>query len=237
MQASAALVGDNSFFGFVSPIRGERYRFEVQRTQGDVDFTTVIADYRRYFSPTRNLTIGLRGLHYGRYGFEEGVNQGAQGAGSNPIGGVLNPLFLGYETLVRGYAWESFSQAECAAGLSDPNDPSCPTLDRLFGQRIGVMSLEARIPFIGVEQYGIINFPFVPTELVAFADAGLAWDSENSPVLEFSRSSSERVPVISTGVSARMNILGFMILEAYYAYPWQRPDKGWHWGFQLAPGW
>ena len=30
---------------------------------------------------------------------------------------------------------------------------------------------------------------------------------------------------------------GFMILEADYAYPWQRPEKGWHWGFNLAPGW
>jgi hypothetical protein len=38
-------------------------------------------------------------------------------------------------------------------------------------------------------------------------------------------------------VSARFNLLGFMILEAYYAYPWQRPHKGWHWGFQLAPAW
>ena len=45
------------------------------------------------------------------------------------------------------------------------------------------------------------------------------------------------MPVGSTGVSARVNILGFMILETYYAYPWQRPDKGWHWGFNLAPGW
>ena len=48
---------------------------------------------------------------------------------------------------------------------------------------------------------------------------------------------NREVPVVSTGVSARMNVLGFMILEAYYAYPWQRPDKGWHWGFNMAPGW
>jgi hypothetical protein len=43
--------------------------------------------------------------------------------------------------------------------------------------------------------------------------------------------------VVASGVSARMNILGILIFEAYYAYPWQRPLKGWHWGFQLAPGW
>jgi hypothetical protein len=94
-----------------------------------------------------------------------------------------------------------------------------------------------RSPFLGVEQLGIINFPYLPTELVLFTDAGLAWDSDHPPTLEWSRSSTERVPLVSSGVSARMNILGFLILEAYYAKPWQRPLKDWHWGFQIAPGW
>ncbi|MEX2467818.1 MAG: peptidase S9 [Gemmatimonadota bacterium] len=227
-EATAALVGDNAFFGFVSPVRGGRYRFEVQQTIGDVDFTTLIADWRRYFSPTRNLTFGVRGMHYGRYGL--GSSETAQDGF-----GILSPLFLGYETFIRGYAWESFESSECSAGATSTN--TCPTLNRLRGQRIAVANMEFRIPFIGVEQYGIINFPYMPTELVAFADAGLAWDSDNWPTLEFSRSSTNRVPVMSTGVSARANILGFLILEAYYAYPWQRPDKGWHWGFQIAPGW
>ncbi|MDZ7779854.1 MAG: peptidase S9 [Gemmatimonadota bacterium] len=227
-EASAALVGDNAFFGFVSPVRGGRYRLEAQQTLGDVDFTTLIADWRRYFAPNRNLTIGVRGMHYGRYGLEpEGPSQDGFG--------ILNPLFLGHETLVRGYAWESFQSSECEASSTAEN--TCPTLNRLRGQRIGVANLELRVPFIGVEEYGIINFPFLPTELVAFADAGLAWNSNDEFNLEFSRSSTDRIPVMSTGVSARSNILGFLILEAYYAYPWQRPDKGWHWGFQIAPGW
>ena len=45
------------------------------------------------------------------------------------------------------------------------------------------------------------------------------------------------VPVVSTGVAARFNILGYLILEAYYAYPFQRPVKGAHWGFNIMPGW
>jgi hypothetical protein len=227
-QGSAALVGDNAFFGFVSPVRGGRYRLEAQQTLGDVNFTTLIADWRRYYSPTRNLTVGMRGMHYGRYGLDEDES-------TQDGFGILSPLFLGYETFIRGYAWESFESRECTAGSTAQN--TCPTLNRLRGQRIGVMNLELRVPFIGVEQYGIINFPFLPTELVAFADAGLAWDSNNWPTLEFSRSATNRVPVMSTGVSARANLLGFLILEAYYAYPWQRPLKGWHWGFQIAPGW
>jgi Tol biopolymer transport system component len=230
-SASTAIVGDNSAFGFVSPIRGQRYRFEVEQTFGTVDFTTVVADYRRYFSPTLNLTLGFRALHFGRYGVPEG--NGGQGTNFF-FGGPLTPLFVGYETLVRGYSWESFDANEC---VPDPTQTSnCPTVDRLIGNRIGVTSLEMRIPLLGVEQYGLINFPFVPTELVFFTDAGLAWDPA-SPTLEWRRSSNERVPVASSGVSARFNVLGILILEAYYAYPWQRPVKGWHWGFQLAPGW
>ena len=195
-----------------------------------MDFTTVVADYRRYFSPTLNLTFGFRALHLGRYGVPEDNQQG----GSFFFGGPLTPLFIGFETLVRGYAWESFDPSECANGATQTS--SCPTVDRLIGNRIAVSSIEARIPLLGVEQYGIINFPFVPTELVLFTDAGLAWDPEGAD-LEWSRSSSRRVPVASSGVSARFNVLGILILEAYYAYPWQRPEKGWHWGFQLAPGW
>jgi outer membrane protein assembly factor BamA len=230
VQTSVAIVGDNAFFGFVSPIRGGRYRLEVEQTWGTENFTTVIADWRRYYSPTRNLTIGVRGLHFGRYGVSSEENE--DGILS---GGLLRPLFLGYETFIRGYAYESFSGEECAAVATA--DDSCPSFNRLFGQRLGVANLEARIPLIGVEQYGIINFPFLPTELVLFADGGLAWDEQNPATLEWSRSSAARIPVVSTGVSARFNILGFMILEAYYAYPWQRPEKGWHWGFNLAPGW
>ena len=233
--ASVALVGDNAFFGFVSPVRGGRYRFSVEQTEGTLGFTTVVGDWRRYFSPTRNLTVGVRALHYGRYGLTLEENSTSVGTISqfSQQNLRIQPLFLGYETFIRGYAFESFGAGECVP----TEDDSCPSFNRLFGQRLAVGSLELRVPFIGVEQYGIINFPFLPTELVLFADGGLAWDPDNPPTLEWSRSSSERVPVFSTGISARFNVLGFMILEAYYAYPWQRPEKGWHWGFNLAPGW
>jgi hypothetical protein len=45
------------------------------------------------------------------------------------------------------------------------------------------------------------------------------------------------VPVFSTGISARMNLFGYLVLETYYAYPFQRPEKGGHFGLQLNPGW
>jgi Tol biopolymer transport system component len=231
-QLSAAYVGDNSIFGFVGPIRGGRFRFEVEQSFLDESFVTAIADWRKYYAPSRNFTFAVRGMHFGRYGNIErsGVGGFAQ---------AINPFFLGFETLIRGYAPESFTGEECVAagGSGQSLIGGCPPFDRLFGQRIGVVNLEARVPLFGVPEYGLINFPFIPTELSAFIDGGVAWDADNPVDLQFSRSSLGRVPVFSTGVSARMNILGAIILEAYYAYPFQRPDKGAHWGFNIAPGW
>ena len=68
-------------------------------------------------------------------------------------------------------------------------------------------------------------------------DAGLAWSHGDDPQLAFVRNSTGRVPVVSTGVSARVNVFGYFVGEAYFAYPFQRQEKGWHFGFQLAPGW
>ncbi len=230
--ASVALVGDNSFFGFTSPIRGGRYRFQAEATTGTQDFLTLTADWRRYWAPHRYLTIAARGMHLGRYGtFDRNL---------------IQDQFVGFEFFMRGYAFESFTDAECALSVAEgPTDvldtggaPSdCPVLDRLFGQRVGVINLEARVPFLGVPQFGVINFPFAPTELVAFVDAGLAWDADQSPTFEWSRGTTQRVPVVSTGLSARTNLLGIFILESYFAYPFQRPGRGWHWGFSLLPGW
>lgn len=230
-QGSLALVGDNSFFGFTSPVRGGRYRFEVEPTLGSLNYTGILADARRYFSPHKATTIAFRGLHYGRYG---------SGATSNRI----FPLFLGYETLVRGYSQESVETWECVGGSELMNASSCGILERLIGSRIGVVSAEFRIPVIGTEQFGLLNLPYIPVELLAFADMGIAWGAERQDGsrveadLRWTRESGALgAPVASAGFSSRFNILGMLILEAYYAFPFQRPEKGWHWGFNLAPGW
>jgi len=42
---------------------------------------------------------------------------------------------------------------------------------------------------------------------------------------------------VSVGASARVNVLGYLVAEIYYAYPFQRPERGAHFGFNLQPGW
>ncbi|MBI4538976.1 MAG: PD40 domain-containing protein [Gemmatimonadetes bacterium] len=226
-HGSIAFVGDRSFSAFTSPVSGERYRFELEAVAGTIDYLGLLADYRRYVRPASPLTLAFRAMHYGRFGNLAGLEQRG-----------IQPLFLGYETLIRGYAYESFEANECTASPAGTTSVTgCAGLDRLFGQRLAVANFELRIPLTGNERYGLLPFRFLPIELAAFADGGLAWDSEREPNLAFSTSSSDRVPVFSTGLSARLNLLGFLVLEAYYAYPFQRPEKGWHWGFNIAPGW
>jgi hypothetical protein len=230
-ESTAAYVGDTSLFGFVSPIRGQRFRVEVGNTFGTVNYQSLTVDYRRYYNPTTNLTFAFRGVHLGRYGNQ--IDNQPAGVGRS---GIVQDFFLGWETLMRGYSAFSFDQfRECRT--TTPEFSFCPAYERLFGQRIAVMNAEARVPLIGTDRYGLVDFGFIPTEVGAFVDAGLAWSGSSSPVLEWSKDSSERIPVVSAGFTSRFNLFGAFILEVYYAYPFQRPEKGAHWGFQLAPGW
>ena len=184
---------------------------------------SVLGDYRRYLF-AQPFTFAMRGLYYGRFG-KDADDQNR-----------ISPLFLGQETLVRGYDVNDFSVDECSA-LPGGTGAECPEFDRLLGSRIGVANFEIRFPLLGVREFGLINFPYLPTEIAPFFDAGVAWAKGDSPDFRFSRNSVDRVPIFSTGVSARMNVLGYLVLEAFYAYPFQRPERGGHFGFVLSPGW
>lgn len=217
-SGSVAYVGDNSYSAFTNPIQGGRYRFEISPTVGTLTYSAVLADYRKYFF-MRPLTLAFRGLHYGRYGrsAEDSTH--------------MYPLFLGEETLMRGYSVGSFDLNECGRN-------SCPVFDRLLGSRLAVVSAELRIPVLGVPEYGLFNFPYLPLTVSPFVDAGEAWSGGpgQGPTLSSSQTSF-RIPVVSAGVSARVNLLGYAVIEAYYAHPFQRPGRNWVYGIQLAPGW
>ena len=220
VRGSAAFVGDSATFGFVSPIRGTRYRFEGSALTGDLKFQTALADWRKYFF-FRPVTLAIRGLHYGRYGTDAESDR-------------LSSLYVGQQTLVRGYNIDSFSLRECGQRPAGSNE--CPAFDRLVGSRIAVASMEVRVPLLGTKEFGLIPASAVPTELTFFADAGTAWSQGQHPKLKFEQNTDERVPVFSAGVSLRV-LLSYIPLEFYYAHPFQRPEKNWVFGFNIAPGW
>jgi hypothetical protein len=216
--ATAALVYDNSFFGATSPIFGQRYRIEVSPTIGSLNYVGVLGDYRKYFMPVRPFTFATRLMHYGRYGKD----------GEDPR---LQPLFLGYPGLVRGYNFGSFDASECNPTAADPN--ACPVFDQLLGSRMVVGSAELRFPLLGVLGVGSGYYGAFPIELALFGDGGLAWDSQHGPSIF---GSGTRDPVFSAGAALRVNLLGFAIGEVDLVRPFDRPGRGWVWEFQLQPG-
>jgi hypothetical protein len=220
-QASFALVGDSSYFGLTSPVRGRRYRLEVEPTFGDLRFESVTADFRRYFF-ARPVTLAMRGLHFGRYGRDSESER-------------LSALFVGRPTLVRGYEFGDIGLSECTPVPG--NTSACPEFDRLVGSRMAVANMELRVPLLGVEGYGLIKARFLPTDLAFFVDAGTAWTKDSTPKLRFDRETTDRVPVVSAGVTARVLLGGFAVLEFYYAKPFQRPNESWVTGFLISPGW
>ncbi|HEU5480452.1 MAG TPA: BamA/TamA family outer membrane protein, partial [Candidatus Tumulicola sp.] len=114
---------------------------------------------------------------------------------------------MGDPQLVRGYDVNSINSNECVSSTTS----SCPVFDRLIGSKMAVANVELRIPVLGSDQFGLINFPYLATELSPFVDAGVAWTSANPPNIEFSTTSQGRVPIVSAGVSMRVNVLGYLV--------------------------
>jgi len=219
-RAATAFVGDSSVFGFISPIKGSRYRFEIGTTGGDLDFETALADYRKYWF-ARPVTFALRGLFFGRFG------DGAEDR-------RLSLLDVGRETLVRGYT--DFKLSECT--LTGPQLQSCRELDNILGSKLATFNFEVRYPLIGPKGYGLIDIPFFPTEVAAFFDGGAAWTEDETPDWSWADDTFNRVPIFSAGFSARIVIGGVLPVEFYYAWPFQRPaESGGVYGFLFTPGW
>jgi outer membrane protein assembly factor BamA len=215
--ASAALVYDNSFLGATGPILGQRYRLQASPTVGSLNFVSALADYRRYIMPVRPFTLAARILHYGRYG-------------SDAEDPRLQPLFLGWPGLVRGYRVGSFSASECHPTASDPN--GCPAFDRLLGSRMLVGNLELRFPLLGVLGLGSGYYGALPIDFTVFGDGGVAWNNGQTPSL----SGGDRSAVFSTGAGFRFNLFGFAVAEFNLVHPFERPDKNWVWEINLQQG-
>jgi hypothetical protein len=226
-QASTAYVVDYSRFGLTSPVGGARYRFQLTGRAGTESFVTGLADVRRYFY-LRPFTFAMHGLHIGNYGIEVQ----SDGLASD----LFAQEFIGFpysRGFVRGYNINNFDPNECTPSA----ESTCPELSRLIGSRIAKASVEFRVPLLGPDRISLIPFQYLPTEVSLFADGGVAWTGNDLPTLEFSTDSAERVPVFSTGIAARFNVLGALILETYWAYPFQRKNPSGQWGLRFTPGW
>jgi outer membrane protein assembly factor BamA len=213
---SAALVFDSSNFGATSPVMGQRYRLEATPTFGSINYTSVLADYRRYFMPATFYTLATRVMHYGRYG-AGGEDQ------------RFFPLFIGYPTLVRGYSPNSISAEEC--GFTP--DGSCPAFSRLLGTRMLVANLEFRFPLLRpfTGQSRAMYGP-VPVEVGFFLDGGVAWSRGERPEIF----GGDKAGVSSAGVTLRTNLFGYAVGQFDFARPLNRVGRGWMFQFTMTPG-
>ena len=217
-QAYVAYVGDNAYFGAASPLTGHRFRLEAGRIMGAANLTTLTADYRRYFR-LAPVTVAIRNLYMGRLGKDAAT-------------GILPPLQIGYPSLVRGYE---------ALGFAENNREAKITVNDLTGSSIYVANAEVRFPFTGAERLSAIRSSFLFTELNLFTDGGIAWGEViSSP---FSTNKGILVPrdshlVLSSGISLRVNLFGYLVLEPYYAIPWQNGGfRNGSFGLNFLPGW
>lgn len=241
-QLSASFVGDYSVFGLTSPVAGGRYRLEVAPSFGNLNYTAITADYRRYLY-ARPVTFAIRGLHIGRYGgnANTGTNLDSLFAGFGAFS-PTQPYYIGLPTLVRGYDLLSSNNLQHECPTTATAYSQCPALSRLFGNRIAVASAEFRIPILAPAGLGLINTNILPVDLVPFVDAGVAWTGSQRPELKFltgdaALNATRNIPLVSTGVSTRINLLGFAVVEVFYAHAFQRPTRPNGFGFVLSPGW
>lgn len=216
-DADLALVYDSSVFGATSPLIGQSYRIDFSPTIGTIDMNTLLVDYRRYFMPIKPFTLAGRLLHFARYGKDAEDSR-------------LTPLFLGYPGLVRGYDSNSFGSNEFVA-TSDTTFDS-PLFDRLIGSRLAITNFEVRFPLFGLLHVGPGFYGIFPVETGLFYDAGWAWTRNDKA----SFLGGNRQAVRSYGATARVNLLGYAVVEVDYVNPVDRPQKGWFWQFNFTAG-
>jgi hypothetical protein len=237
LQPSAALVFDNSLFGYTGPIAGRRYRIEASQVLGDFRFNEGLVDFRNYMNYKQKVVLATRLLSLTRIGEHADLFR----------------YFWGGPYFLRGYNQESFdfrsSECQTSGTLSQ-----CAARDQLIGSSAALLSTELRFPIIKELQIGFLgNFP--PVDAVAFFDAGLAWTNKicsggeaialggcvdgQDVHLVWKRKEGQdpllyRQPLYSYGVGLRINVF-FTILRLDYAIPLSRSDRSGRFTVSFGP--
>ena len=205
-QIFGALVGDNTTFGSVAPLKGYRYRLEAGRYFGTTDYNLVLTDLRKY-QYLKPVTLAGRFYYEGRLNARnlESLNR-------------IYPLYLGYPWYVHGLDKNMFIGSWNQVGETS-----------LSGEQMAVANVEVRLPLTGHKKLALIPFNYVASDLNLFFDSGMTWSTRPTSTPEGSPPAISRLTrnnaVMSLGVSLRMNVLGYLIIEPYLAYPYR--DKQW----------
>jgi hypothetical protein len=105
---------------------------------------------------------------------------------------------------------------------------------------------EFRFPFSGPQVLAPIKSNIFLTDFNLFFDGGLAWNKDDKIKFKWKASESkgytaiqkERIPVFSAGASFRINLFGYLVIEPYYAIPFQNGGfSNGMFGINFVPGW
>jgi Tol biopolymer transport system component len=215
---STAFVSDNTLFGNTGPVLGRRMRFQVGQNLGKLNFTDMLADYRRYDPIIFNtLTFATRFMTSLAVGRDES----------------FFPKYIGRPEFVRGYDRQNFNFFDCTSIIGAQS--TCPN-QQLAGSRVAVFNEELRFPIIRRFDIGS-SFGLPPVDGLLFYDAGLAWSKGITPHLGSAPAGTDfnkdRYPLTSWGGGLRVNLFNLAILRWDYARPLVGSRKP-NWTFSLG---
>jgi Tol biopolymer transport system component len=215
-----AFVSDNALMGATGGIYGRRYRFQAEQTAGNVSWTTLSADIRRYDALIFSiLTVATR--------FSTNVSIG-------PDEEAI-PKYIGRPDFIRGYDRETYASGDCGFSLSDPN--ACSAL-QLLGSRVMYANAELRFPLIRRFDLGVLPISLPPLDGLVFYDMGVAWSKGQD--LRLSRPENydftlERFPLRSYGFGLRLNLFNIALVRWDYAIPFDGVSRKGYWIWSLGP--
>jgi hypothetical protein len=223
LQPAIALVHDNTLFGYTGPFYGRRWRFEAAQNIGSWHYSQLLGDYRRYDQIAGPIVLATRAFYFGRMGRDADLFR----------------LYVGSTDLLRGQTSGSYIRNECVNANDNNTYTGCAALDRLIGSQLAVGSAEVRFPILTQQLFKKLPLGFPPIEGAVFYDVGLAWDGNS--VVKWKEDPEDvgnpavRVPLQTWGLSARMNLLGLVVLRLDWSHPLHRPGVGSLWTVSLGP--
>jgi hypothetical protein len=197
-------------------------RIQFEQNYGINNYSGVLADVRKYVW-LKPVSLAFRGLGYAR--FENNTN-------------TIFPIYAGNMGFIRGYDFVFGGQLENPIGGANGIN-----INQVIGSKIGMFNAELRLPFTGPKQLALIGSNFLLSDINIFFDGGVVFDefshlSDGEPIVNAEGVTEFLKPTFasSVGVSARVNLLGAIIVEPYFAWPLQENTRM-QFGLNFIPGW
>lgn len=223
LSPTAAYVSDNTLMGYTGPISGRRWRIQAAPALGNVQWTEVMADYRRYDPILFNwLTVATRVATSIRDGRDE----------------ARFPRYIGRPFFVRGYDRENAFATNCIPSVSG-GAAGC-SAQQLVGSRVAYANAELRFPVVRRLELGLLPIALPPLDGLVFYDIGAAWSrgqtlSLRQPAGYDPTKDKQRWFLSSYGVGLRLNLFGLALVRWDYAIPLADPQRRGYWVWTLGP--